>query len=235
MDTSNGSVINVLFHGIGEPGRELEPGEAGYWVDTDRFRRILDEVAAWPGADASRAGGPVEVRLSFDDGNASDLETALPALLERSLGADFFPLAGRLGAPGSLDEAGVRALQAGGMRIGTHGMAHRPWRGMDPATQQEELVAARERLADVVGMPVEAAACPLGQYDRRVLAALRRLGYAQVFTSDRRRARPGAWLQPRYSVRRHDTPESLRATVLASPGALRRVRASATGLAKRLR
>lgn len=44
MDIVGGGIINVLFHGIGQPGRELEPGEAAYWVKADEFRRILDEV-----------------------------------------------------------------------------------------------------------------------------------------------------------------------------------------------
>lgn len=223
-DRHSGSVINICFHGVGEPGRALEPGEAEYWVDVDRFRRVLDEVATWPA-----------IRLSFDDGNASDLAYALPELARRSLTADFFVLAGRLGAPGSLSDAGVRELRAAGMRIGTHGMAHRSWRGLAPAAQREELVVARERIAEVAGAPVDTAACPLGRYDRRVLGALRRLGYARVFTSDRRRARPSAWLQARYSVRRQDTPESLRATVLARPAPHRQARAAVVGAVKRLR
>lgn len=230
MDTPSGSVsntgriINICFHGIGEPGRALEPGEDEYWVDPDQFRRILDEVATWPAT-----------RLSFDDGNASDLAYALPELAQRSLTADFFVLAGRLGAPGSLSEGGVRELRAAGMRIGTHGMAHRSWRGLDPGAQRDELVVAREQIAETAGAPVDTAACPLGRYDRRVLGALRRLGYTRVFTSDRRRARPGAWLQPRYSVRRRDTPESLRATVLARPALHHQARAAAAGAVKRLR
>ena len=60
-------------------------------------------------------------------------------------------------------------------------------------------------IAEAAGEPVTSAACPFGAYDRQVLAALRRHGYSQVFTSDRRRARLGDWLQPRYSIRRNDT------------------------------
>jgi peptidoglycan/xylan/chitin deacetylase (PgdA/CDA1 family) len=217
-------VVNVCFHGIGTPGRELEPGEADYWVERRRFLEVLDEVATWPA-----------VRLSFDDGNASDVEIALPALVERGLRADFFVLAGRLDAAGSLGEDAVRELLRQGMGIGSHGMRHRSWRGMDPATRREELVEARERLAAVVGRPVDTAACPLGRYDRRVLADLRRLGYARVYTSDRRHARPEAWLQPRHSVRAGDSAASLRASALGRPGLRQRVRGSAVGLAKRLR
>jgi peptidoglycan/xylan/chitin deacetylase (PgdA/CDA1 family) len=217
-------VINVLFHGIGTPRRKLEPGEDRYWVGADKFHRFLDELATWS-----------MVRISFDDGNASDVAIALPGLLERGLRADFFPLAGRLNAPGSLAEGEIRKLHRHGMGVGTHGMAHRSWRGMDPATRRRELVEARQRLAELIGAPIDAAACPLGQYDRRVLAHLRRSGYNRVFTSDRRRARPGAWLQPRYSVRHHDTPASLRAEAFARPGMMHRTRASLVGVAKRLR
>lgn len=221
---ASGRLVNVCFHGVGTPGRELELGEDVYWVSTDRFRRILDELASWP-----------QVRISFDDGNASDVDIALPALLEHGLRADFFPVAGRLGSRGSLDDEGVRELRGQDMTIGTHGMRHRSWRGMDPRTHHDELVAARDRLAAAAGAPIESAACPLGQYDRRVLGALRRQGYTEVFTSDRRPARRGAWLQARYSVRRDDTPQTLRAEALTPAPLARRVRAGAVGLVKRWR
>jgi len=216
------SHLNVCFHGVGTPGRELEPGEDPYWVTRDAFLAIVDELATWP-----------SVRISFDDGNASDVEIGLPALVERDLRADFFVLAGRLGAAGSLDAAAVRELREQGMTIGSHGMAHRSWRAMDPSTRDAELVTARERLAEVAGAPVDAAACPLGRYDRRLLADLKRLGYRRVYTSDRRPARAGAWLQPRYSVRHGDTPGSLREQV--RPDLAARARLEAKALVKRLR
>jgi hypothetical protein len=124
-------LLNICFHGIGTPGRELEPGEDGYWVAADRYLLILDEIATWPSA-----------QVSFDDGNASDVEAGLPGLVERGLTARFFVLAGRLGSPGSLAASDVRMLAAHGMSVGTHGMSHRSWRGIDPSTRQAELVEA---------------------------------------------------------------------------------------------
>lgn len=217
-------MLNICFHGIGTPQRELEPGEAPYWIGVDQFHRILDEIATWP-----------HTRISFDDGNASDLEVGLPGLLERNLRADFFVLAGRLDSTGSLDRDGVRELQRNGMVIGTHGMWHRSWRGMEASTRHDELVAARERLAELTGTSVDTAACPLGRYDRRLLTAMRELRYARVYTSDRRRARTDAWLQPRFSVRQGDTASSLRAEVLGPVNPVLRVRASTVGLIKRWR
>ncbi|MFI7521682.1 polysaccharide deacetylase family protein [Micromonospora globbae] len=223
-DSDRGRVVNVCFHGVGVPRRDLEPGEDRYWVSRDAFHRILDEVATWP-----------SVRISFDDGNASDVEIGLPALLARGLRADFFVLAGRLGAPGSLDEDAVRELHAHGMRIGSHGMHHRSWRGMDAGTRREELVDARDRLAAVVAGGVDTAACPLGRYDRALLSRLRELGYRRVYTSDRRPARRDAWLQPRFSVRRDDDATTVRAAALATPPVARRLRSAAVGVVKRWR
>ena len=217
-------VMNICFHGIGTPHRDLEPGEDSYWARTDRFHEILDEIASWP-----------SVRISFDDGNASDVEVGLPALKERGLTAQFFVLAGRLGAAGSLTPAGVGELASAGMTVGTHGMSHRSWRGMDPGTRRAELVEARQRIEDASGCAVTEAACPMGRYDRRLLSELRHLGYQRVYTSDRRPASRDGWLQPRFSVHSGDTAEALRATVLSGPGPARRARQTMAGLAKRIR
>jgi peptidoglycan/xylan/chitin deacetylase (PgdA/CDA1 family) len=221
---ADNEVINLTFHGIGSPMRTLERGEAQYWLDRDSFLAILDELH-------DRAN----VRLSFDDGNASDVDVALPALAERGIGAAFFVVAGRLGTRGSVDADGVRALLAQHMIIGTHGMNHRSWRGLSDHDRRVELVDARQAIAEACGETVDTAALPLGQYDRRVLAALRELGYRIVYSSDARPARAEAWFQPRYSVRAGDTPRSIRHSVLAARHARERLRARLVGIAKRWR
>lgn len=216
--------VNVCFHGIGKPFRELEPGESRYWITRQQFDSILDEIATWP-----------SLRISFDDGNISDIEYGLPGLVERGLTATFFVLAGRLAAPGSLDPAAVGDLRGAGMTVGTHGMDHRSWRAMDLSTRHRELVAARQEIAQVAGCSVDQAALPLGQYDRRLLSHLKQLGYRSVHTSDRRMARAGGWLQPRFSVRSEDTPLTMREHVQAADRQARRMKLNAVGLVKRIR
>ena len=217
-------LTNICFHGIGHPRRDLEPGEGRYWVEPDLYHRVLDEIAETP-----------DVRVSFDDGNVSDVEIALEGLLQRGLRATFFVLAGRVGRSGSLDRGGIVELCRQGMVVGTHGMDHRSWRGLPPDGRDRELVQARRQIEELTGSPVDLAALPLGQYDRALLSHLKREGYAAVHTSDRRPAREGAWIQPRYSVRQDDTLESVRSAVLAGPGARRRLRLELAGLAKRIR
>jgi peptidoglycan/xylan/chitin deacetylase (PgdA/CDA1 family) len=191
-------VINLCFHGIGAPERELEPDEDQFWIDPAQFEELLQAATELPA-----------VRLTFDDGNASDVSIALPALVQRGLTASFFVISGRLGEPGALGADDVRALAAAGMSIGTHGMRHRSWRSLDEEGYREELDDARAALQAAAQAPVTEAACPYGAYDRRALRALKERGYERVYTVDQRPADPNDWLQPRYAIRRDDTPETL--------------------------
>jgi peptidoglycan/xylan/chitin deacetylase (PgdA/CDA1 family) len=190
--------INLTFHGIGEPQRPLDAGEADVWVTRAAFLELLDSVA-----------GRDDVRITFDDGNASDVEHALPALRERGLRGTFFVVAGRLGEPEFLSADDVRELAAAGMQVGCHGMRHRPWRGLDEQALGEELVQAKAVLEKLVERPVTEAACPFGSYDRHVLKTLRRAGYGHVFTSDRGTADPAGFVQARNSVGPGDPPDLL--------------------------
>lgn len=224
MRTNSSAVINLCFHGVGAPHRRLEEGEEPYWITKDSFIGILDLVA-----DRN------DVSLSFDDGNQSDIEIGLPALVERGLAAEFFPIASRLDCPGSLGGDDLRGLVAGGMSVGTHGMHHQSWRGIRGRDLEEELDAARSVLAAVIGRDVRTAACPLGAYDRRLLGELRKRGYVRVLTSDRALANPDSWLQPRFSVRAADDLQSIRLLLTCRPSALARARTRARILAKRWR
>lgn len=216
-------IINLCFHGIGTIAREREPGESGYWVSEGTFLRILDAVQ-----------GSDNVRLSFDDGNRSDVSVALPALRERALHASFFALAGRLDDAASLSPSDLRELRNAGMAIGSHGWTHTPWRGLDDQGSRRELMDARATLAEASGGAIEDVALPLGRYDRQLLGRLRRAGYRTVYTSDRLPARPSAWLQARYSVTARDTAESIRSVIAHRPG-LRDARNLAASTVKRVR
>ncbi len=220
-----GSVrVHLLFHGIGTPGPNVAESDRPYFVSRDLLLAVLDEIRDLP-----------FISISFDDGYASDVDVALPALVDRGLSARFFPLAGRLGVPGYLDSGGIRELARAGMKLGSHGMRHRSWRRMSACDVREELVEARRVLSAAVGAPIDEAAFPFGEYDRAALAALRSHGYRTVYTSDRRRARAGAWLQPRYCVGGGDSLESVREQILAEPSVRDRVAGPVKGWLKSCR
>ena len=191
------TVVNLCFHGIGAPERDLEPDEERYWVAEEQFGELLEFA------------GRTNMRITFDDGNASDAEIALPALRRAGLSATFFVIAGRIGERGSLTPDHVRELAEAGMTVGNHGLRHRSWRSLDERALEEELVDARAAIAEAAGRSVDEASCPFGEYDRRVLAALREHGFRRVYTVDEAPAQPDAWLQARYTIRSTDSPATL--------------------------
>ncbi|MGI5244870.1 polysaccharide deacetylase family protein [Dactylosporangium sp. CA-139066] len=193
------SVVNITVHGIGPTCRTLDPGEEGTWVRVDQYERVLDAAV-----------GRDDVRITFDDGNASDVEVGLPKLVERGLKAQFFVLAGEFGKPGRVSVDGVRELLAAGMSVGSHGWAHRDWRRITDEQAQEELDDAHRVIGELTGEPVTEVAVPFGSYDRIVLNRLRKAGVRRVYTSDGGRAAVGRWLQPRNSIRHDLDPEWIR-------------------------
>ncbi len=200
-------MLTLCFHGVGTPQRSLEPDEEQYWVGVRQFSQLLSAVGEHPA-----------IRLTFDDGNASDVTCALPALLRCDLRASFFVVAGRLDQAGSLSSEQVRELAEAGMTVGSHGMTHRPWRSLTDDQLRVELADAAEMIASVSGRPVREIACPFGSYDRRVLGAIRRHGFTRVYSVDGGRSPGTAWLQSRHTIRSHDTPADIARLADASKG-----------------
>jgi peptidoglycan/xylan/chitin deacetylase (PgdA/CDA1 family) len=218
------SVVNLTVHGIGPAARDLEPGEDRIWVGVQQFERVLDAVVGRP-----------DVHLTFDDGNSSDVEIALPRLVERGLSAEFFVLVGRLGEPGRLDLDGVTELLRAGMAVGSHGWAHRDWRRVDPTQADEEIIQANRRLSEIIGRPVTRVAIPFGSYDGRVLARLRKASITRAYNSDGGRARATAWLQARNSLHRDMDAGWITAVLDARPSLRARARGLAARTVKRFR
>lgn len=187
------------FHGIGRCNRPFEAGEQDVWVDEAKFSEFLNEIAAQD-----------RCEITFDDGNKSDVEIALPALLSNGLRGKFFILTGRIGAPGFLDERDIQLLRASGMAVGLHGRDHVSWRAADDRVLEREINESKSILASVTGSPVTEAACPFGDYGRRALNRLRSAGFEAVYTSDGGVADTGSWLRPRRTVRSTDRPELIR-------------------------
>lgn len=196
-------MINFTVHGIGRPPRALDPGEDDRWITVDQFDTLLDVVA-------TRS----DVRLTFDDGNASDVEVALPRLLSRGLRGEFFPLAGRVGTRGFVDRSGLRDLVAAGMDVGSHGWdrfgSHRYF---EERVLRRELDVAPRVLAELSGRPVRRYALPGVRADRRVLGRLKAAGATRVYAGTRVPTRSG-WLQHRIELR-HDFTRTWAEDILA--------------------
>ena len=216
--------VVLMFHGVGPVCRAVNEEEQAGWIEPDFFEAILDLAPAHS-----------ELSFTVDDGNVTDFTHVAPALTKRGLRATFFVCSGRLGRPGFLDRSQVAALSSQGMAIGSHGVDHVPWRGLSPERLESEIVTSRSVLEEVCGTPVDEVACPFGSYDRKVLAALKRVGYRRVYTSDDGLCRSGDWLVSRICVTREMSIEDIRSLIESDPLSLRQTIIRLKTLVKRLR
>ncbi len=137
------------------------------------------------------------VGLTFDDGYADFVDSALPLLHRHGCTATVFVLPGRLGGDNAWDELGprkpllsaegIRAAAAAGMEIGSHGLMHTDLTTADDATLERETRHSRALLADITGTGPEGFCYPYGTVDARAIEAVRTAGYGYACAID-----PGA-------------------------------------------
>jgi peptidoglycan/xylan/chitin deacetylase (PgdA/CDA1 family) len=150
-------------------------------------------------------GAPLPARavlLTFDDGYRDNLENALPILREHGYPAVLFVPIGFLDDARplpheeSLRLLGVRnetvdwdelaELEAGGIRVESHGIGHRPLSELEPAEATREIALSKLRLEDRLGREVVAFAFvkgSLADYRPEHASLVQQAGYRLAFTS----------------------------------------------------
>ena len=142
------------------------------------------------------------VLITFDDGYRDNLENAAPILLRHGYPAVVFVPVGYLddGRPLPHEDAlrvlGVRNdtvdwdqladLEAGGIRVESHGIAHRPLSELEPAEAVREITLSKLRLEERLGREVEAFSFvkgSLADYRPEHASLVQQAGYKLAFTS----------------------------------------------------
>lgn len=214
-----GAHVALNFHGLGEPHIGVDADERPFWLSREAFAAILDRIARDP--------HPERFAITFDDGNASDLEAA-EMLSRRGLRGRFYVLAGRLGQPNYLSHADLRMLTSMGMTVGLHGRNHLDWRTLDDAGLEDETISARDEVAEASGRPVDEVAIPYGAYDSRVFAWLEHHGFRHILTSDRGTFDPDARVWNRNTMMADMGDDMIEAILAGSVGPLERVKLAAS-------
>jgi peptidoglycan/xylan/chitin deacetylase (PgdA/CDA1 family) len=193
----------LMYHGLHREASSPGRFDPVYSVHPEMFARQLDWLLqqghrATLLDDASASGDGRDVVISFDDGDVTNVEVALPLLLERGMRAEFFVTTDFVGQCGMLAPDDIRRLAANGMGIGSHGRTHAFLADLDMVDMVAELDDSRCRLQAICGRPIDAIALPGGRGGERELIAAQRLGYRHLLGSvpgPNRRMRHDAWLQ----------------------------------------
>jgi len=167
--------LHLLYH-------ELRPDKSrySYVVACEDFEKHVDLFARLQQEKVCE----LRPEITFDDGHISNYEYALPILQSRGLQARFFITVGWTGRrPGYMGWNELRALNQAGQLIGAHGWTHTLLTHCTTKELQLELKDARQALEDNLGTAITTMSLPGGRFDRRILAACRGAGYAEVFTS----------------------------------------------------
>jgi peptidoglycan/xylan/chitin deacetylase (PgdA/CDA1 family) len=151
-----------------------------FWLRQAGYRSMrlseLDQVN-------SMATDAKAILITFDDGDVSNYDVALPLLREYAMHAEFFITSDFVDKDGMLTSEKLRALSAAGMGVQSHGRSHAFLSELDAPELRDELIESRKSLETIGGQPVRALALPGGRGGEREFALARELGYREIFNS----------------------------------------------------
>lgn len=151
----------------------------------------MDRHGSWP--DGS-------ICITFDDGYADNLRSAMPILKEHGLTATCYLTTDYMDSNQTLphDEAypydacrllswiEVRELRAEGMSMGSHAMAHVHLSHLNSAAKKEQIAISKRRIEEHLDQPVDTIAFPYGRYgdyDDECAAFAKQAGYRASATA----------------------------------------------------
>ncbi len=170
--------------------------------------------AAWHGR-ATLPRRPVV--LSFDDGYRGDFGAAMPILRRRGWPGVLNLLVANLHRHDwGLKTWMVRRMIQNGWEVDSHTLTHPDLNAVSPARLWREVHRSRVVLQRLFHVPADFFCYPSGDFDARVVAAVRRAGYLAATTTIPGLARPGrAYTLPRVRVDGGESPALLLAMLAA--------------------
>lgn len=151
--------------------------ERDHDVSWASFLRVLELIGGDTATTDLSAPRGRSVALTFDDGT-DDHAVVGRVLAEHKLRGLFFVPAGSIGAPGYLDERGLRALNAQGHGVGSHGFSNVRVDELDVPTLHQEIARSKHRLEEILEDEVRFFAPPGGSFHPRLAPELASQGFA---------------------------------------------------------
>lgn len=186
-------VATLMYHDVVDIGADDAsgfegPSAASYKLHWPEYLAHIECLAGsglrFPRVDDTDTLAPGHCLLTFDDGGASSLRAAR-VLDAHGMTGHFLITAARIGTPGFVTEADLRALAAAGHVVGSHSHTHpADISRLPPAAIAAEWRDSIGRLANVLGAPVDVASIPGGFYSPGVAASAIACGIRYLFTSE---------------------------------------------------
>src|SRR4051794_11074333 len=134
--------------------------------------------------DSLKKAKSLTTQITFDDGEQSQLHNALTLLAEHGFNATYFVTPGLIGTAAKfLGWKELKALQAAGHSVQSHGWSHKFFTFCSEAELAHELRASKQSLEDNLGNVIEEISVPGGRWNRRVIKACAAAGYRRVYVS----------------------------------------------------
>jgi peptidoglycan/xylan/chitin deacetylase (PgdA/CDA1 family) len=165
-----------MYHDVFPSTTSSGGGSERFAVPLASFEAMLDAIKAF-----GRTGCSLEkalqvearrVAISFDDGTRSQLDHAVPALIERGMTATFFVTTDWVGSPGFMTWPELRQIASCGMSVQSHTRSHPFLSELRDADVRSELAGSKAALDHELGQDTTQISLPGGDNPRRHLRHL---------------------------------------------------------------
>jgi peptidoglycan/xylan/chitin deacetylase (PgdA/CDA1 family) len=188
----NPQPIVLMYHGVAaddsDVPRKRETGAEIYDVRQNDFRAqmqyLKDHGFKVTDVASQLENDPKRIVITFDDGEMSNYEIALPILMDFQFTAYFFVIVNRIGKQGYMGWQELRKLYESGMQVGSHGLSHEILTNLKPSQIEQELYASKRTLQRNLDIEVDSLSIPRGFCNSKVLRIAKEVGYKDVFVSD---------------------------------------------------
>ena len=138
--------------------------------------------------------------ITFDDGLASDYETAFPILASERVGADFFINPAYVGTAGFLTWSQIAEMQRAGMSFQSHGYEHVDLARLPIEEMERQMRLSKQILEDKLSKSVDFISTPYGRTSPEVIRMAVQSGYSKVCTSRNWPAKQGEIVVNRVAI-----------------------------------
>lgn len=195
-----GTIPVLMYHFVGDP--KSIPSSEGNFVSPQalemqmeflkKFRyRVISLDTYYNTLRGARESEGREVVITFDDGDFTFAEKAVPILEKYKFPVTMFLVSGLIekGENGSMNLETIKKLQKdhGWINFQSHTQTHAHLLEISDEQLKNEMEKSRLQLMELLGTPVRDLSYPYGEFDKRVMEAAEKAGYRMAFTTGYKR------------------------------------------------